>query len=132
MKCILIDAKNPKWSDAEKTCIEVEAKWQHLESEGYLPFGADPNDVEAHGVDLFNRCVAEEFGTVADYVEKTDAEKWIDIRSQRNQLLEETDWMAHSDNTLTDEMKTYRQQLRDLPTSQSNPDDVVFPEKPTE
>lgn len=68
MNCILIDAKNPQWGNAEKTYIEVEAKWQHLESEGYLPFTATPNDVEAHGVDLYNRCVAEEFGTVADYV----------------------------------------------------------------
>ena len=130
MKCILIDAKNPKWIDAEKTYIEVEAKWQHLESEGYLPFGASANDIEAHGVDLYNRCVAGEFGTVADYVEKTDAQKWRDIRYQRNQLLEETDWTAHSDNTLTDAMKTYRQQLRDLPSTQSNPDDIVFPTKP--
>jgi len=130
MNCILIDAKNPKWVNAEKTYIEVEAKWQHLESEGYLAFGASANDVEAHGVDLYNRCVAGEFGTVADYVEKTDAEKWIDIRYQRNALLTETDYLALPDNTLTDAMKTYRQQLRDLPSTQSNPDDIVFPTKP--
>ena len=68
MNCILIDAKNPKWANAEKTLIQVQAKWQHLESEGYLMFTANPNDVEAHGVDLYNRCVAGEFGAVADYV----------------------------------------------------------------
>jgi len=66
--CILIDAQNPQWGDAENTFINVEAKWQHLESEGYLPFTANPNDTEAHGVDLYNRCVAGEFGTIAEYV----------------------------------------------------------------
>ena len=68
MNCTLIDARNPEWANSEKTRIEVQAKWQHLESEGYLQFAADPNDTEAHGVDLYNRCVAGEFGTVADYV----------------------------------------------------------------
>lgn len=66
--CILIDARNPKWLNAEHTLIEVEAKWEHLESEGYLSFLANPNDVEAHGVDLYNRCVNGEFGTIAEYV----------------------------------------------------------------
>jgi len=129
-RCKLIDAKNPRWANAEQTRISVEAKWEHLESEGYLGFGANSDDPEAHGRDLYQRCVAGEFGTVADYVAKTDAEKWIDIRSQRNELLAETDYLALPDNTLSDEMKTYRQQLRDLPSTQSNPDDIVFPTKP--
>jgi hypothetical protein len=61
---------------------------------------------------------------------RTDEQKWLDIRFTRNQLLSETDFYALPDNTLTDAMKTYRQQLRDLPTSQSDPDDIVFPTKP--
>ena len=40
-------------------------------------------------------------------------------REQRNQLLAETDYLALSDNTLTTEMATYRQALRDL-TSHAN------------
>ena len=68
MNCILIDAKNPVWGNVEHTLIEVEAKWQHLESEGYLPFTANPNDTEAHGVDLYNRIINGEFGTIAEYV----------------------------------------------------------------
>lgn len=67
--CILLAAQNPKWGDAEHTFINVEAKWEHLVDLGYLPFNANPNDTEAHGVDLYNRCVAGEFGTVAEYVE---------------------------------------------------------------
>lgn len=67
--CILIDAKNPKWVNAEHTLIDVEAKFEHYPEEwGYLSFLANPNDVEAHGRDLYQRCVNGEFGTIAEYV----------------------------------------------------------------
>jgi hypothetical protein len=56
--------------------------------------------------------------------------KWYDIREKRNKLLAETDFYALSDVTMTTEMSNYRQALRDLPSSTSNPDDVVFPTKP--
>ena len=62
---------------------------------------------------------------------RTDDDKWLSIREKRNQLLEETDFYALSDVTMTTEMSTYRQQLRDLPSSTSNPDDVVWPTKPS-
>ena len=38
-----------------------------------------------------------------------------DLRSKRNRLLAETDYLALSDATLTSAMTTYRQALRDLP-----------------
>ena len=38
-----------------------------------------------------------------------------DLRSKRNRLLAETDFYALSDVTLSDDMKTYRKDLRDLP-----------------
>lgn len=60
----------------------------------------------------------------------TEAQKWSNIRSTRNQLLAKTDFYALSDVTMSTEMATYRQQLRDLPQSTSNPDDVVWPTKP--
>jgi hypothetical protein len=57
-----------------------------------------------------------------------------DLREKRNSLLSETDWMANSDITMTDEMRTYRQSLRDITdTYQSmNDDGFAFPTKPTE
>ena len=60
----------------------------------------------------------------------SDEEKWIGIRSIRDSLLADTDFYALSDVTMTTEMSNYRQALRDLPSTTSNPDDVVFPEKP--
>ena len=35
------------------------------------------------------------------------------LRDKRNLLLAKTDWTANSDVTMSDAMKTYRQQLRD-------------------
>ena len=36
------------------------------------------------------------------------------LRIKRNALLIETDYLALSDNTMTEEMKVYRQKLRDI------------------
>ena len=57
------------------------------------------------------------------------ADKWANVRSERNSKLAETDYLALSDNTLADNMKTYRQELRDVPT-QSDPDNITWPTKP--
>ena len=35
------------------------------------------------------------------------------LRQKRNSLLAKTDWTSSSDLSMSDEMKTYRQQLRD-------------------
>lgn len=56
-----------------------------------------------------------------------------ELRNQRNQLLAETDYLALSDQTLTDKMKKYRQDLRDLTeglTTKDEVDAVTFPNKP--
>ena len=41
--------------------------------------------------------------------------KLAEIREIRNQKLFETDYLAMSDNTMPDNIKTWRQSLRDLP-----------------
>ena len=52
------------------------------------------------------------------------------LRRQRNQLLTETDYLALADSTLTDEMRDYRQALRDLPANTVDPANPVWPVKP--
>ena len=44
------------------------------------------------------------------------AQKWVEVRAERNTKLAATDWRANSDLTLSDDWKTYRQALRDIPT----------------
>jgi len=61
--------------------------------------------------------------------EKTAETLMAEIRAKRNQLLVDTDWTALVDSTLTDEMKTYRQALRDLPET-VDVNKPVYPEKP--
>ena len=61
--------------------------------------------------------------------------RMAELRSQRDALLVETDYMGNSDVTMSAKWKTYRQALRDI-TSQTPTDDklsnITFPTKPTE
>ncbi len=52
------------------------------------------------------------------------------VRSERDSLLAATDWTANSDVTMSDEMRTYRQALRDVPAQAGFPDNVNWPERP--
>ena len=49
------------------------------------------------------------------WADAAPARALADLRAKRNRLLAETAYLALSDNTLSDDMKTYRQNLRDLP-----------------
>jgi len=62
-----------------------------------------------------------------------------ELRVQRDAKLAETDWTALSDVTMADNMKTYRQALRDLPAASGGKDatlkdgvleNVTWPQKP--
>lgn len=55
---------------------------------------------------------------------------WNDLRTKRTQLLTETDYLALSDATLSADMRTYRQALRDLPANTSDPANPTWPAKP--
>ncbi|OBU32247.1 tail fiber assembly protein [Photobacterium kishitanii] len=64
-----------------------------------------------------------------------NTELLADIRYRRNVLMLGTDWTQMSDAPLTPEKKAeftaYRQALRDIPQTYDNPDDIVWPTKPT-
>jgi len=56
------------------------------------------------------------------------------LRVDRDSKLAETDYLALSDNTLADNMKTYRQELRDLTNGLDTVDkvnNVTWPTKPS-
>ena len=55
---------------------------------------------------------------------------WEILRTERNQKLEKTDWMATSDYTMSDDWKTYRQALRDLPENTDDRANPTWPPKP--
>ena len=56
-----------------------------------------------------------------------------DLRQKRNQLLIDTDFHGMSDRTMSADMTTYRQELRDITngiTTVEQAQSVVFPSKP--
>ena len=84
-------------------------------------------------------CTEEEIST-----RQTEEQEWNNnafnralenLRFERNLLLAETDYLANSDLTMSDAMRTYRQQLRDITNGLTTVEEVnavVFPEKPSE
>lgn len=74
----------------------------------------------------------------AKLTELQNAEPMRVLREERNQKLAQTDWRASTDLTLSSEWTTYRQALRDLPSTATptlddngNLQNVTWPDEPT-
>ncbi len=65
---------------------------------------------------------AEEQASYDDYnsTEKVTARKLEQVKEIRLEKLIETDYLANSDVTMPDNVKTWRQTLRDLPANHTN------------
>ena len=69
----------------------------------------------------------------AAWANAAPARALANLREKRNRLLAETDYLALSDNTLSDDMKTYRKDLRDLPAGKDTVakcENATWPTKP--
>jgi len=66
----------------------------------------------------------------ADETTAFDAALAATERAKRDALLAETDYLALSDTTLSSEMTTYRQQLREVPQQAEFPATISWPTKP--
>ena len=67
------------------------------------------------------------------WADAAPARALADLRAKRNRLLAETDYYALSDVTMSDYMKTYRQNLRDLPAGKDTVakcENATWPTKP--
>ena len=58
------------------------------------------------------------------------ADKWVNVRRDRDRRLSQTDYLALSDSTLADNMTAYRQSLRDVPADNADVDNITWPVKP--
>ena len=65
-----------------------------------------------------------------EWADGAAAREMTSIREHRDRLLTETDWMALGDVTMSDAWKTYRQELRDIPASNTVYENVTWPLKP--
>ena len=72
---------------------------------------------------------------IAETEEERNEALMEDVRSERNNLLSQSDWTQALDSPLTDSQKaewaTYRQTLRDLPSNTTDPASPNFPDKPS-
>ena len=69
----------------------------------------------------------------AAWANAAPARALTNLRERRNQLLAETDFYGNSDVTMSDDMKTYRQALRDLPDGKDTVEkceNATWPTKP--
>jgi hypothetical protein len=85
----------------------------------------------------YNLTVEEEAQRDAEELEFNNngafEEAMENLRNIRNSKLAETDYLALSDQTLSADMNTYRQQLRDITNGLTTVEEinaVVFPTKP--
>jgi len=86
-------------------------------------------------IELWNLNIPEpSLESLEQYNAECDFELGIkNLRIKRNNLLSQTDYLALSDQTMSAEMTTYRQALRDITnglTTVADVEAVVFPEKP--
>jgi Phage tail assembly chaperone protein len=109
----------------------------------YYTTGGIPNDVNDHcvrvpvpeGVDYTcSKAVKADDGTisiVSDPV-KVSEKQWAQVREQRNLLLARSDWTqlpdAPSENK--DAWLVYRATLRNIPETQTDPTNIIWPEAP--
>ena len=123
--------KNPQWGNAAKTFINCEVDFDDL-SEEFVPFTARATDSHEHGSEIFARCVAGDFGPVADYVPPADVtgEAALNaVRAKRNHILQTevdpvvsnplrwADMTAEQQEAWAD----YRRALLDITTTYPNP-----------
>jgi len=91
-----------------------------------------------HNINGENVQFTAEEETAADNAETTwnnaaPARALARLREIRNKLLADTDFYGNSDVTMSDEMKTYRQALRDLPAGKDTVEkcnNATWPTKP--
>ena len=89
---------------------------------------ADTTETDDDGVETTTTKAQHE----AAYQATLDARVAENNRNRRDSLLAETDWMALSDVTMSSEMTTYRQALRDITNHANWPNlqDADWPVKP--
>ena len=78
-----------------------------------------------------NEIALDESLVDAAAIEVDTENAWIALRAKRTQLLADTDYLALSDATLSEDMRTYRQALRDLPANTTDPANPTWPTKPS-
>ena len=114
---------------ADNTRIDVDINHP---SYGWIPYTLDMSDTDMtiNNNDLLSLIGTDFAAYVAPTSDETNAALAADVRADRNARLAATDWMASQDVTMSDEWRTYRQELRDVPSQSGFPTSVTWPTAP--
>ena len=123
----VVSSANNKVTKYQDFDTEDEAK-AHIATHGGFVDESPSDLAEYWTVDAKKKTLTADNSSLASDVL---ADKWASIRSKRDKLLAESDYMGNSDVTMSSAWKTYRQALRDLPASESDPDDITWPTEPS-
>lgn len=129
---IINEVRNAQSLNADNTRFDVEIKHP---SYGWIPYTLDPADTDTtiDNTALLSIIASNGYG---DYVAPTPAETSAAlsavIRSERNALLADSDWLALTDVApMPSAWKNYRIALRDLPEQSGFPHSVTWPTEPS-
>lgn len=104
----------------------LDSKGNWVENWEVVPMFSDYTDSD----DVFHSKQEQE----TEYQTRLDAERSKSVRSERDRLLVETDWIViyHTEKgtSISTEWGTYRQALRDIPSQSGFPNTIVWPIKP--
>ena len=117
------DNKLAKYQSFE---LEADANAHSIEYNGFAVQDIGGNQ-EFWIVDMVAKTVTQDTATEATV---TTERAWSELRTKRDQLLNNTDWWASSDLSITEAQTSYRQQLRDLPANTADPADPTWPTQP--
>ena len=124
-KIIIKDGKEYKVTDLSYLDSNIHAI-QWYDDKGEIEYVDGTPNLEITDIAPYNQCVtdweaAKTKEAEANVVTAEQWEKWF--REIRNTLLLDSDWTQFTDSPLTDakktEWKTYRQKLRDMPTTKT-------------
>lgn len=127
------------WCDSKHTLLGMNI---HLSDNSVMPYayrvdGTEDNDgfiCQAVKHDYISGNFTE-INECPDWKIKLEKEVLsLDIRAKRNNLLSDTDHLIQSDYPISDEkkqeIKVYRQALRNIPQQDGFPENIVWPDKP--
>lgn len=87
-----IQIKNPVYSSSDHSTIDCEIEHPVY---GWIPFTANPNDVEPLGKEVFDACTSGAAGSVAQYVAPIASAAANKAEAERR--LQATDWVNQPD-----------------------------------
>jgi len=108
-------------------------QWNTTTSKGHIE-KRDLSVEEITSIGIYQSCI-DEYDTEISKTPTPEPQTEADFKNHRTSLLYESDWTQSADSPLNATKKaewaTYRQALRDLPTTTTDYDNVNYPTQPS-